>query len=78
MMQKLEALVFHEISESGRKYSFPVLLPKKLKTDTDADLRIQLVSLKNAESALIVHIKRIERELENRGSHTQILGYPRE
>lgn len=55
-----------------------MLLPKRLKTDSDADLRFQLVSLKNAESALVVHIKRIERELEKRGSHTQILGYHRE
>jgi hypothetical protein len=74
----MEALILHEESQSGRKYSFPVLLPKRLKTDSDADLRFQLVSLKNAESALVVHIKRIERELEKRGSHTQILGYHRE
>ncbi|MGD9381002.1 MAG: hypothetical protein PVI03_01005 [Candidatus Thorarchaeota archaeon] len=67
----------HEVYQSGRKYSLPVLLPKRLKTDSDADLRFQLVSLKNAESALVVHIKRIERELEKRGSHSQILGYHR-
>jgi hypothetical protein len=77
-MQKTEALVLHEKFEPGRAYAFPVLLPKRLKTESDVDLRLQLVSLKNAESALVVHIKRIERELEKRGSHTQILGYCRE
>lgn len=78
MMQKLEPLILREKSVRGRKHSFPVLLPERLKTDSDTDLRFQLVSLKNAESALVVHIKRIERELEKRGSHTQILGYHRE
>ncbi len=67
-----------EQSEPGRKHSFNVLLPKRLKTDTDSALRFQLISLKNSEAALVVHIRRIERELKRRGAHTQILGHPRD
>jgi hypothetical protein len=78
MMQQMEMETPIEQSELGRRRSFPVLLPKRLKSDSDSALRFQLISLKNAEAALVVHIRRIETELKRRGTHTQILGHPRE
>ena len=62
----------------GRKRSIPIMLPNSIRNDSDIDLRLELVSLKNAQVTVAVHIQRIERELARRGSHTQILGYERE
>jgi hypothetical protein len=62
----------------GQRRAIPVLLPNSIRNDSDNDLRLELVSLKNAKVAVTVHIQRIERELARRGSHIQILGYPRE
>jgi len=53
------------------------MLPNSIRTESDNDLRLELVSLKNAQVTVAVHIQRIERELAKRGSHTQILGYRR-
>lgn len=61
----------------GRRLAIPVLLPNSIRKDNDNDLRLELVSLKNAQVAVTVHIQRIERELARRGSHRQILGYRR-
>jgi hypothetical protein len=57
-----------------RKHAFSVILPRKLSECDDSDLRLMLVSLKNTTVATSVHIRRIERELENRGSKLTILG----
>jgi hypothetical protein len=57
-----------------RKHAFNVILPRKLSKHSDSDLRLMLVSLKNARCASIVHIHRIERELKKRGSSLTILG----
>ena len=50
----------------SKHLKFRALLPDKVKSATDADLRLSLVSLKNALSAISVHVSRIEQELENR------------
>ncbi|MHA2066157.1 MAG: hypothetical protein ACXABY_17435 [Candidatus Thorarchaeota archaeon] len=65
-------------SRIGRKQSFRALIPTNLKEDSDRDLRLILVSLRNAESAIAVYIQKIEKELTKRGSRTQILGYKRD
>lgn len=77
-VQSLTLIEVREPSEIGRRHAFPVRLPKNVKEDSDSDLRFMLISLKNAEAVITVHIKKIERELIRRGSRTQILGYPRE
>jgi hypothetical protein len=59
---------------SYHNHSFNVILPRKLSEHTDSDLRLMLVSLKNARCASTVHILRIERELKKRGSKLTILG----
>lgn len=59
---------------SYHNHSFNVILPRKLSEHTNSDLRLMLVSLKNARWASTVHILRIERELKKRGSKLTILG----
>lgn len=56
-----------------RKHAFSVILPRKLSEHTVIDLKLMRVSLKNAISAETVHLLRIERELEKRGSNLTIL-----
>lgn len=70
-------MVMSDRPKVGRRLAIPVLLPNSIRKDTDNDLRLELVSLKNAQVAVTVHIQRIERELARRGSHRQILGYRR-
>ncbi|MFX1603174.1 MAG: hypothetical protein ACFFCK_06775 [Promethearchaeota archaeon] len=65
-------------SKIGRRRTIPVVLPNSIRTDSDDDLRLELVTLKNAQVTVAVHIQRIERELARRGSHTQMLGYSKE
>jgi len=49
-----------------RHLKFQAILPDRVKSATDSDLRLSLVSLKNAESVIAVHVKRIEQELTSR------------
>ena len=74
----IDGLTMSNKSRLGRKHSFKALIPTNLKEDSDRDLRLILVSLKNAESAIAVYIQRIEKELERRSSRIQILGYKRD
>ncbi len=57
-----------------RKHAFVVILPRKLSEHTESDLKLMLVSLKNARIASSVHILRIKRELKKRGCNPTILG----
>jgi hypothetical protein len=41
--------------------------------DSDSDLRLSLVSLKNSQAAIGVHIARIEKELSDRGVSRYII-----
>lgn len=62
---------------SGRKHTLNVILPKKVSEHTDSELRLMLVTLKNAMVASSVHISRIEKELKERGVNSSILRSPR-
>jgi hypothetical protein len=53
-------------AKAHRVYSFKAILPQRGLGDTDRDLRLSLVSLKNSQAAIGVHIARIEKELEER------------
>ena len=59
---------------SGRVHSLKVILPKKLSNHSNSDLKLMLVSLKNAMTTSTVHISRIEKELRKRGIEPSILG----
>ncbi len=61
----------------GRKHTLNVILPKKVSTHTDSELKLMLVTLKNAIVASSVHISRIEKELKERGVDSRILSSPR-
>ncbi|MGY5852938.1 MAG: hypothetical protein RTU92_05165 [Candidatus Thorarchaeota archaeon] len=52
---------------AGHRHAFQVLLPKRIQSHNDNDLRLMLLSLKNTRNATVVHIQRIERELAKRG-----------
>ena len=52
--------------EHQRHLRFQAIFPDRVKSATDSDLRLSLVSLKNAESVIAVHVKRIEQELTSR------------
>ena len=49
------------------------LIPERVKSATNNDLRLSLVSLKNTQAALAVHVMKIERELANRGVSKYII-----
>jgi hypothetical protein len=49
------------------------ILPEKVKIATNNDLRLSLISLKNTQSAIGVHVSKIERELKNRGVSKYII-----
>jgi hypothetical protein len=49
-----------------RHLKFQAILPNSVRSATDNDLRLSLVSLKNAKSAIAVHAMRIEQELSSR------------
>jgi hypothetical protein len=49
-----------------RTHNFCVILPQKGSGNTNSELRLSLVSLKNSQAAIGVHIARIERELADR------------
>lgn len=57
----------------GRKHSFHVLLPRKLKFHNANDLRLMRVSLYNALVAITVHLSRIDKEMAKRGVSSRCL-----
>ncbi|NHI89724.1 MAG: hypothetical protein EAX87_09380 [Candidatus Thorarchaeota archaeon] len=62
---------------SGNQHSFKVVLPKRVSDHTDGELRLMLVTLKNAIVASSVHISKIEHELKKRNANPRILSGPR-
>jgi hypothetical protein len=62
---------------SGRKHTLNVILPRKISTHTNSELKLMLVTLKNAMVASSVHISKIEKELKERGIDSRILSSPR-
>nr|KXH75706.1 MAG: hypothetical protein AM325_16020 [Candidatus Thorarchaeota archaeon SMTZ1-45] len=61
----------------GHKQSFNVIIPRRTSSNTDAELRLMLVTLKNTVIASSVHISRIENELRKRGKSSRILSSAR-
>ncbi|MFW9945113.1 MAG: hypothetical protein ACFFB7_08955 [Candidatus Sifarchaeia archaeon] len=61
-------------AHTWRKHTFKVVLPRRLSEETERDLKLMLVSLKNTRVATTVHIQRIERELKRRGCSLTLLG----
>lgn len=57
---------------------FQTLIPERVKAASDNDLRLSLVSLKNAQSAISVHVMRIERELSSRNVSKYIIHQERD
>ncbi|MDH4213865.1 MAG: hypothetical protein OEV85_08085 [Candidatus Thorarchaeota archaeon] len=65
-------------SNNSRIHNFSVILPHRGVKDSDSDLRLSLVSLKNSQAAIAVHIARIEKELADRGVSRYIIHPDRE
>ncbi len=57
----------------GRKKALNVILPRRIKEHSNNELRLMLVTLKNAIVATSVQITRIENELKHRGTDFGIL-----
>jgi hypothetical protein len=53
-------------TDAPRAHNFQAILPQRGLRDSNRDLRLSLVSLKNSQAAIGVHIARIEKELERR------------
>jgi hypothetical protein len=62
-----------ENEEKERKLSFKCCIPRKMSNCTDDELRLSMVTLKNAIMNLTVCMGRLEREFKNRGAVTSIL-----
>ncbi len=52
----------------GRKHSFSVILPQRLKIHSETELNLMRISLLNAIVAANVHLSRIDHELKARGT----------
>ena len=62
--------------ETGRKHSFQVLLPRRLRYHTQVELNLMRISLLNTIVALNVHLSRIEKEMRKRGIAPLSIGTP--
>lgn len=58
---------------NGRKLRLSIIVPRNLKSNSSTDLKIMLISLKNAISVCSGYSSAIEKELKKRGSVTTIL-----
>ena len=56
-----------DATEFGRKHSFGVVLPRRIKNHSEIELNLMRLSLLNAIIAANVHLSRIEKELKQRG-----------
>ncbi len=56
-----------------RKLTFKCCIPAKVSACSDDDLRLSLVTLKNAQANIVVCVKRLERELKRRGVSPSLL-----
>lgn len=61
-----------------RHLKLRALVPEKLKSATDSDLRLSLISLKNTQSAIAIHVMKIESELSKRGVSKYIIHQERD
>ena len=63
----------NETESNERHLSFKCCIPAKMGRCSDDDLRLSLVTLKNAQANVGVCISRLERELKRRGASTSLL-----
>ncbi|MHA1948394.1 MAG: hypothetical protein ACW99G_07655 [Candidatus Thorarchaeota archaeon] len=61
-----------------QKLKLQAIIPRKKAIVSDGDLRMSLVTLKNAQSVLGFHISRIEKELKKRGVSKYIIHQSRD
>lgn len=54
-------------TEFGKKHSFGVVLPRRIRDHSEIELNLMRLSLLNAILAANVHLTRIEKELKHRG-----------
>jgi hypothetical protein len=59
--------------ENQRNISFKCCIPRECSNCTDDELRLSLVTLKNAMVNITICINKLERELKKRGSSTTSL-----
>ena len=62
-----------KVQAPNRDLKLHVILPRSTIDATDIDLRLSLVTLKNAQEVVTVYTKKIERELEKRGVSKYII-----
>jgi hypothetical protein len=61
----------------ARKLALNVIPPRRMNTHTDSELKLMLVTLKNAMVVDSLDISRSERELKERGTDSRILSSSR-
>ncbi|NHI90025.1 MAG: hypothetical protein EAX87_10930 [Candidatus Thorarchaeota archaeon] len=59
--------------EKERKISFKCCIPRECSNCTDDELRLSMVTLKNAMVNITICLNRIERELKRRGASTSLI-----
>jgi hypothetical protein len=59
--------------EKERKISFKCCIPRECSNCTDDELRLSMVTLKNAMVNITVCMNRIEHELKRRGASTSLM-----
>ena len=59
--------------EKERKIAFKCCIPRECSNCTDDELRLSMVTLKNAMVNITICINKLERELKKRGSSTTSL-----
>ncbi|MFW9964875.1 MAG: hypothetical protein ACFFCX_15000 [Candidatus Sifarchaeia archaeon] len=62
-----------EGEEKERKISFKCCVPRNMSSCTDDEIRLSLVTFKNALINITICMDRLERELKKRGASTSIL-----
>jgi len=60
-------------STHQREFKFNVVLPQSTVHASDIDLRLSLVTLKNIQAVVAVHVSKIEKELKKRGVSKYII-----
>ncbi|MFX0056622.1 MAG: hypothetical protein ACFFAX_07810 [Promethearchaeota archaeon] len=66
------------VEEKERVISLRCCIPRKMSSCTDDELRLSIVTLKNAIMNITVCMNRVERELKKRGTSTSIFRAIRE
>jgi hypothetical protein len=71
-------LIMEENEKRERKLSFKCCIPRNTSSCTDDELRLSMVTMKNALMNITVCMNRIERELKNRGATSSLFRSLRE